>query len=384
MREVFDTSFQVSYAFRLRFTSDVLRQQPDVLRDVLKGDAKAKVLCVVEERVDAALPWVRPALEHLLAEHADEVSLAQPVLIVPGGEPSKDGSTVVDAVLGAIHRTGLDRMSYVVAIGGGAMLDAVGYAAATAHRGVRLVRLPTTTLSQADSGVGVKNAVNRYGEKNWQGTFAVPWAVINDAALRTGLPDRTFRHGFAEAVKVALLKDAVFFAWLHQHAQALTTRDPERVAFAIRRCALLHLEHITQGGDPFETRTARPLDFGHWSAHRLEALSNFTLPHGDAVAIGLAIDCHYASLTLGLPTADTQRVINTLVALGFPLSHPALDDPAQLLQGLETFRQHLGGALTLTLLSGIGQPVEVHDIDHSAMQEAIQAVRRLAPTCRVS
>jgi 3-dehydroquinate synthase len=271
-----------------------------------------------------------------------------------------------------------------VAIGGGAVLDAVGFAAAIAHRGLRLVRLPTTTLAQADSGVGVKNGVNLFHTKNWLGAFAVPWAVVNDALLLETLPDRDFLAGFSEAVKVALLKDPGLFADLCRAATRIRCRDMTVCLPLIRRSAEMHLEHIANGGDPFEMREARPLDFGHWSAHKLEAMTGFALRHGEAVAIGIAIDTVYASLALGLDPSVADRVLACLVQLGFALDHPQLGDSTQLLAGLEEFRQHLGGRLTLTMLQGIGQPTEVHEIDRGLMCRAIEQVRQSARSARRS
>src|SRR5947199_194600 len=143
--------------------------------------------------------------------------------------------------------------------------------------GEGLVRLPTTTLGQADSGVGVKNGVNLFQKKNWLGAFAVPWAVINDAGLLATLSDRDFRCGFSEAVKVSMLQDAGQFTTLCELAPRIARRDLSAALPAIRASAELHLRHITRGGDPFEMNEARPLDFGHWSAHKLEALTNFEL-----------------------------------------------------------------------------------------------------------
>jgi 3-dehydroquinate synthase len=178
-------------------------------------------------------------------------------------------------MLQAMNAADLDRRSYVVAVGGGAVLDAVGFAAATAHRGIRLVRLPTSTLGQGDSGVGVKNGVNLFRKKNWLGTFAVPWAVINDARMLHSLSDRDFVCGFSESVKVAMLKDAAMFDQLCEVAERIRRRDMQAAWPMLRRSALLHLDHITRGGDPFEMQLARPLDFGHWSAHRLESMTDF-------------------------------------------------------------------------------------------------------------
>jgi 3-dehydroquinate synthase len=282
-------------------------------------------------------------------------------------------------MLKVFHAAGLDRRSYVVVIGGGAVLDAVGFAAAIAHRGLRLVRLPTTTLAQADSGVGVKNAVNLFGKKNWIGSFAVPWAVINDSSLLTTLPDRDFVCGFSEAVKVSLLKDANFFETICHDAHRIRLRDMAAALPVIRASAEWHRDHITQGGDPFESREARPLDFGHWSAHRLEALTEFRVRHGEAVAIGVAIDTVYSSLAHGLPVPDADRVLRCLVDLGFALDHPILRDPSALFEGLEEFRQHLGGRLTLTMLEAAGRPIDVHEVDEKKMRTAIARLRGYGP-----
>ena len=146
----------------------------------------------------------------------------------------------------------------------------------------------------------------------------------------------------------------------------------------IHRSAELHLDHITRGGDPFEMLQARPLDFGHWSAHKLEAMSGFELRHGEAVAIGVAIDAVYSSLALGFDSGRAARVVACLGRLGFALDHPQLGDVPQLLAGLEEFRQHLGGELTLTMLQDIGRPVEVHDVDRDLLRRAVEQVRRSA------
>jgi 3-dehydroquinate synthase len=244
---------------------------------------------------------------------------------------------------------------------------------------LRLVRLPTTTLAQADSGVGVKNAVNLFGKKNWLGTFAVPWAVINDTTLLATLPDRDFVCGFSEAVKVSLLKDPKMFAGLCETAARIRRRDLTVALPAIRASADWHRRHITCGGDPFESLEARPLDFGHWSAHRLEAMTDFQVRHGEAVSIGLALDTVYSSLALGLSSEVADRVLRCLADLGLPLGHPALRDGDALFQGLEEFRQHLGGRLTLTMLRGVGDPIDVHEIDEALMRKALRRLERLAP-----
>lgn len=375
-----DIPFHVPFVHRLRFTRDVLGEEQDVLIDLLEpsGDAPARVQFWVDQHVADAHPELRTRLRRLTASASGRLTMSGNVQIVPGGEEVKNDIHLLERMLKCIHAADLDRRSYVVVIGGGAVLDAVGFAAAIAHRGIRLVRLPTTTLAQADSGIGVKNSVNLFQKKNWVGTFAVPWGVVNDLALLETLPLRDFRCGFSEAVKVSLLKDAAEFERIEAVADLIAARDVAAAAPVIQRSAELHLQHITRGGDPFEALEARPLDFGHWSAHKLEVLSGFELRHGEAVAIGVAVDCVYSALMHGLPASDADRVLDVLRRLGLPLRHPAMLRFDALFAGLEEFRQHLGGRLTLTMLPRIGGSLDVHEVDRRAMRAALQRVAEFA------
>lgn len=357
---------------------------PSVLRDCFSDPgnltptgAPAKVQIWIDNQVAKANPdWVN-ALQNAI-DSQPQLKLMRPAEHVCGGEICKVDQAVSDRILERINQDGLDRRSYIVVVGGGAVLDVVGFAAAVAHRGIRLIRFPSTTLSQGDSGVGVKNAVNIFGKKNWKGTFSVPWAVVNDHALLKLLPDGDFVAGFSEAVKVSLLKSIETFMLICHSADAIKAREETVCRQVIEQSALLHLNHITEGGDPFELLEARPLDFGHWSAHKLEAISAYGLCHGRAVAIGLAIDVLYSARKTGLAMVDAVRAIECLMRLGLPVWHELLESSqAEILGGLEEFRQHLGGRLTVTMLAGVGQPVNVHQIDHDIVGEVFSVLGQL-------
>ena len=146
----------------------------------------------------------------------------------------------------------------------------------------------------------------------------------------------------------------------------------------VHRCAALHLDHITRGGDPFELGSARPLDFGHWSAHRLESLSRHRLRHGEAVAVGIALDCAYSRLSGLLDEADLERVLALLQALGLDLWVPELARTAAVVEGLDEFREHLGGRLTITLLRGIGCRLEVGEMSPELIGMSIGLLERRA------
>jgi 3-dehydroquinate synthase len=284
---------------------------------------------------------------------------------------------LVDRLYERIHDLRLDRHSFFVIVGGGAVLDLAGYVAATTHRGVRTVRIPSTVLGQNDSGIGVKNGVNAFGLKNYIGTFAPPFAVINDGDFISTLSDRDAAAGIAESIKVALVRDSEFFVWLEAHGRDLAQRRPDAMNYMIRRGAELHMTHIAESGDPFERGSARPLDFGHWVAHKLETMSGHRLRHGEAVAIGMAVDSRYSVEAGLLEEAALDRICNVIDRIGLPLWDEALlstkdTDQRVILDGLEEFREHLGGRLTVTLLRDIGKGIEVHEMDRDRILSALR------------
>lgn len=375
--------FAVPYEFPVVFTEGVFDPENPALRDVLCRLEPAKrhrVACFVDDGLGAAL---LAAIQAYAERHRDAIDLACAPIAVPGGEKIKTELHFVESMQQTLFDLHLDRHSYVVAVGGGAVLDAVGLVAATTHRGLRHVRIPTTVLAQNDSGVGVKNGVNLQGVKNFVGTFAPPFAVLNDLAFVLALPERDKIAGMAEAVKVALIRDAEFFGWIERHMDDLATFERGAMAHMIRRCAELHMRQIGQGGDPFETGSARPLDYGHWSAHKLEGLTRHHVRHGEAVAIGMALDARYSVLAGLLPAGEEERICTLLEYLGFTLWHPALARTGAggewtILEGLKDFQEHLGGELTVTLLGGIGVGVEVHEIDVERMRVAMHWLKARA------
>ncbi|MCC5600805.1 3-dehydroquinate synthase [Nostoc favosum] len=375
----------VTFNYEVYFTKNLFELKNPTLAQVITGDGETKPKKVVAI-VDAGILQHQPELVKQLVAYtkfyAEIVAIAAEPMIISGGEAAKNDRNLVDKIHQQIEAAGLCRHCYVLAIGGGAVLDLVGYAAATAHRGIRLIRIPTTVLAQNDSGVGVKNGINAFGKKNFLGTFAPPYAVINDSAFLTTLDDRDWRSGIAEAVKVALIKDASFFDYIHSHSAALARRDMDTMQQVIYRCAQLHLEHIANSGDPFEMGSSRPLDFGHWAAHKLEHLTNYRLRHGEAVAIGIALDSTYSYLVGLLDCSEWQKILSTLSALGFTLYVPELveklsqlEHPHCLFRGLTEFREHLGGELTLMLLQRIGKGIEVHEVDLFLYRQAISLLR---------
>ena len=378
-----DFDIPVTFKHRVIFTREAFAIENSALADVLAEGGGRRVLVFLEDTVAAA--WT--GLSDQIHGYFQKTDLDfRGVKIFAGGEACKADEGLVREVWREIDMSHIDRHSYVLAIGGGAFLDAVGYAVSTAHRGVRLIRFPTTTLSQDDSGVGVKNAINAFGKKNWIGSFSVPFAVINDFKLLESQDPESSVSGLIEAVKVALVKDGEFFQWIEANVTALSQLEREPFEECIKRSALLHARHIALGGDPFETGSSRPLDFGHWAAHKMEALTNYQLSHAEAVAVGLALDTIYSEKIGLLQKTHAERIISVLINLGLKTYHPALDwtdskDNRRVLAGLDEFREHLGGELTVLLLADLGKGVDVHEFDTALLEESIEQLREMWEVC---
>jgi 3-dehydroquinate synthase len=372
-------TIQVGFELRVYFTEKVFAPANPMLKEVLTSDQSDRVhgvLVVLDEALALARPGLAQEIENYFATGSTRLKLVCPPLIIEGGERTKNSYFHVSEIHSHIDRYHIDRHSYVIAVGGGALLDMAGLAAATAHRGVRHVRIPTTTLSQADSGVGVKNGINAFGKKNFIGTFTPPHAVVNDFAMLESLSPRDKRAGYVEAVKVALIRSGEFFEEIERDARQLAEFEPKVMHHLIRRCAELHLNHISTSGDPFEFGSARPLDFGHWAAHKLEQLSEYKIRHGEAVAVGIALDVVYSRKMGLLEAPAAERILSLLETLGFELFanellHVDSDHSLILLNGLEEFREHLGGELTITLLKAIGHGFEAHEMNLPKVVEAI-------------
>jgi 3-dehydroquinate synthase len=369
MRQI-NQAFTMTHDFPVCFDRGTLDSGNSLLADILTGAGAGphRVLPVIDDEVLKGHPDLLERLRDYARNHSKHLTLIEPPLMVRGGEISKSDPVEVDEFYQRTQTDKIDRHSFALVIGGGAVIDAIGYAAATAHRGIRLIRMPTTVLAQNDAGIGVKNAINYRGRKNYLGTFATPFAVINDFDLLNSLPDRERVAGMAEAVKVALIRDGEFFQWLYESRERLARFEPEAMEYMITRCAELHLEHIRTSGDPFEQGSARPLDFGHWCAHRLEELSGSELRHGEAVAIGIALDSLYSHARGTIDTDTLSRIRATLEGVGFSLTHPALE-ALDIETALEGFREHLGGRLCITLLLSAGKAEEVDHIDLATMQD---------------
>lgn len=372
-------NIRLDFPYRTAFTHGAFHPDNDALISLMEQREGGRILVLLEESLERFYPDLPKNIDRYFEKRAGILTYAG-CRSVPGGETAKTTFSAWETALRHLVEAGIDRHSYIIAVGGGAFLDVAGFAAATAHRGIRLLRVPTTTLSQADSGVGVKNGVNFMGQKNYLGTFAVPWATLNDFLFLHSQPLSLKKAGLAEVVKVAIVKDAAFFDWLEANASALADCERAALEYAVERSALLHAGHIAFSGDAFELGSSRPLDFGHWAAHYMETMSGYTLGHAEAVSVGMCLDILYSVRQGWLSATQAERIVSVLKTLGLPVFHPLLSrrtagGKCEVLQGLEAFREHLGGHLTVLMLTGIGQGKDVHEIDASVMEECIREMQ---------
>ncbi len=371
--------FSVPFEYPVHFTHGLFAPGNTLLADTidrLDERRRHRVVVYVDSGTAGAFPELIPQIKEYFHAHPQRLELAGVPAVLPGSEQAKTAWPLVRDVIWNIGNLHLDRQSFVLAIGGGGLLDMVGFAAAIVHRGLRLLRVPTTTLAQNDAGVGVKNGMDEHGQKNFIGAFAPPFAVLNDFDFITRLPQREWIAGAAEAFKVAIIKDAGFFDFLCRSAATLKNRDQAAMEETVRRCAVLHLKHIAENGDPFEFGSARPLDFGHWAAHRIELMTNYQAGHGQAVSVGVAMDSFYAMRHGLISAGELERIIAGLQNCGLPIYMDCLqnrvsDGTLAILEGLNQFREHLGGSLTITLPSGLGKKTEVHQMNVETIEEAI-------------
>ena len=380
----YSQQFAVSFDYPVHFTRQAFDlDNPTLVTTLNRKDEnrRHRAAVYIDSGLAAAQPNLCEQIKSYFHAYPDQLELAGGPTILPGGPAAKTDHDLLKDVMWTLGNLHLDRQSFVLAIGGGAMLDAVGFATSLIHRGLRLVRMPSTVLAQNDAGVGVKNGMDEHGQKNFLGTFAPPFAVIDDFSLLPTLSQDAWCGGIAEALKVAIIKDRPFFDWLCDSAVGLAQRDMTLMEQLVHRTAVIHLDHIRTSGDPFEFGSARPLDFGHWAAHKIEMLSAHQVGHGQAVAVGIALDCYYAARKGLLTGTDFDTVVTALRESGLPIYLDFLgqrnrDGELEILDGLDQFREHLGGRLSITLPDGLGSKCEVHHMDADLLEAGVEELHR--------
>ena len=274
--------------------------------------------------------------------------------VFDAGESSKTRGTK-EKLEDAMIEAGLGRDSAVIALGGGVVTDLAGFLAATYHRGIPCVQVPTTLLAMVDASVGGKTGVDHPKGKNLIGAFHQPAAVFIDVDYLVSLPAREFRSGLAEIVKAGVIRDADLFRKLQADAARIAERDPESLAGIILRACEIKAEVVSS--DEREADLRKILNFGHTVGHALESLSSYALTHGEAVAIGMVVEARMAVKAGLLAGGDAEAIGLLLQALGLPSSPtgPARGlRPEAILETMRLDKKARGGAIEYAVPDAIG------------------------------
>jgi 3-dehydroquinate synthase len=335
----------------------------DLLADaasLAKGCLRKTVVPVVAD----ANAWLHhgAALTESLAGAGRQVALFE----VAPGEESKGWQTL-QALTDWLLAQGVERGDHVFALGGGVVGDLTGFACAILKRGCGFVQIPTTLLSQVDSSVGGKTAINTAAGKNLIGAFHQPSLVLADIATLDTLPDREMRAGYAEVLKYGVLGDREFFDWLGVNGSAVLAREPHALTRAVTASVSAKARIVAE--DERETSGVRALlNLGHTFGHALEAETGFSdrLLHGEGVALGMVLAARYSARRGELPPQDAERVARVIAAAGLPSEISALGlqtDGGGLVQHMLHDKKMDAGTLPFLLLRSIGAAYLAKDVD---------------------
>jgi 3-dehydroquinate synthase len=279
---------------------------------------------------------------------------------IPDGEEHKT-LTQLENIIGQMLELGCARDTMLVALGGGVVGDLCGFVAATFQRGVPFIQIPTTLLSQVDSSVGGKTAVNHVLGKNMIGAFYQPQAVVIDAKTLQTLPKREFAAGMAEVVKYGIIYDAEFFSWLEEHIDDINALEPEAIEKVIFRCCQIKAEIVAQ--DEQEKGLRALLNLGHTFGHAIEAEMGYgKWLHGEAVAAGTVIACQVAEQLDWMSASEVRRVTKLLEAFSLPIAGPESMDHQRYLAHMQHDKKVQAGSIRFIMPKGIGKAVVTSDI----------------------
>ena len=296
-------------------------------------------------------PTVRAVYGDIVRRSLAEAGCTVSIVEIPDGEEYKNAETL-SGVYDALIEAGLDRKSFIVALGGGVVGDLAGFAAATYLRGIPFVQVPTTLLAQVDSSVGGKTAIDHPRGKNLIGAFYQPRLVQIDVETLSTLPEREFRAGLAEVVKYGAAIDRSFFEYLEQNTEAICSRKPECLAYVIRRCCEIKAQVVES--DEKESGLRAILNYGHTLGHAFETQAGYReLVHGEAVAIGMVLATRI-SVRLGhCSEADAERIATLITRFGLGVSPPPFER-SRLLDAILTDKKNRDGAISFICNQGVG------------------------------
>lgn len=322
----------------------------------------AKKVMIVTNDVVAPL-YLQRCRETLHDFQLDEV-------ILPDGEKHKNLATF-ETILNALLAKKHARDTTIVALGGGVIGDMAGFAAACFQRGIAFVQVPTTVLSQVDSSVGGKTAVNHPLGKNMIGAFYQPQAVIIDINCLNTLPEREFSAGMAEVIKYGIIYDQSFFIWLEENIDSIKALQPEALIYMIKRCCEIKAEVVAL--DEKESGIRALLNLGHTFGHAIEAEQGYgNWLHGEAVAVGMVLAAKTAQLLGLIDTPQVDKIVSLIEQFNLPLIAPATMKYEDFAKHMQLDKKVLNGKLRLVLPTSIGSSELFSDVDETLLRSVIE------------
>ena len=322
---------------------------------------KKRILIVTNETV---APLYLKQIQDTMASFGEVTSV-----ILPDGEQFKD-LTHLDSIFTALLQRNYGRDSVLVALGGGVIGDMTGFAAACYQRGVDFIQIPTTLLSQVDSSVGGKTAVNHPLGKNMIGAFYQPQIVIIDTECLQTLPAREFAAGMAEVIKYGIMWDAEFFQWLENNVQALKSLDTQALVYAISRCCEIKADVVSQ--DETEQGVRALLNLGHTFGHAIEAEMGYgNWLHGEAVAAGTVLAAQTAKSMGLIDESIVRRIVQLFHAFDLPITAPESMDFDSFIKHMRRDKKVLGGQIRLVLPTAIGRADVFSQVPESTLEQVI-------------
>jgi 3-dehydroquinate synthase len=323
-------------------------------------------------------PAVRSLYGDVLEADLKAAGLTPVMLEVPEGEKYKS----LEQASGLFERLSdnqAERLTPVLALGGGVIGDLAGFVAATYMRGVPLVHLPTTLLAQVDSSLGGKTGVNHGKLKNVIGAFYQPRLVISDIATLKTLPEEEFKNGLAEVIKYAVIRDAELFQRLETNLERLEAREMGMLEAVISRCAAIKAEIVEKDENDLGIRNI--LNYGHTVGHAVETAADFHIGHGRAVAIGMMAEARMAREMDILPRSGLERIRELLVRVGLPVKIPGLDIDG-ILRAMGHDKKKAGGRLRFALPRAVGQACLSDEVDAGLAKEVLRDLNEETPNLR--
>ena len=347
-------------SYSIRFVSGRLPEVGSYVRSV---HDPCRCAIITDENV---APLYGSVVEDSLA--AEE--FAPRTTVLTPGEERKNLDTM-SLLYGRLVRSGLDRRSLVVALGGGVVGDIAGFAAATYMRGIPYLQVPTTLLSQVDSSVGGKTGVNLPEGKNLVGAFYQPCGVFADVSTLKTLPERELRAGMVEVIKYGIIADGQLFEWLEQNLDDLLALDPEKLIYAVRRCCEIKAEVVSR--DETEQGLRAILNYGHTVGHAVESLTDYSgMLHGEAVSAGMVAAAEISHRLGRLSADDAERQRNILERLQTPTSLPAVEADV-IMEKMRGDKKAVGGVPRFVLARRIGLVEVFSDVKPAEVREALLA-----------